>query len=124
MRILDQPVHRSENVCLGWLTHGVLLVVCERDHVLPLVAEELVEICAHVLDVVDATSQLPTLAKVVDTNQQRFPPPVACRVLERVAVGGAVAEVLCAAGRWWRPLVVICPLVARGGGHHARALLV
>lgn len=118
-RVLDQPVHGSQYVCLGWLAHWVLLVVGQGDHILPLVAEELVQIGAHILHVVDASPKLTALAKVVDTNQQRFPSPVTCRVLERVAVWCAVAKVLCAARWWWRRAVVsVCPLIAGGCWHH------
>lgn len=67
--ILDQPVHRAENVLLCRLTHGILLVVCQDDHVLPLVSKILRQVCCHVADVVDAPTKLPALAKVVDSDQ-------------------------------------------------------
>ena len=38
---LDQPMHRSQDVLLGRLAHWILLVVCEDDHVLALVAKVL-----------------------------------------------------------------------------------
>ena len=117
-------MHCAQDVRFCGLAHGVLLVIRERDHVLALVPKELVQVCAHVLDIVDAATELAPLAKVVDTNQQRFPAPITCRVLEGVAIGRAVAEILCARGRRWGPLVVLCPLVARRCGHHAGALLV
>ena len=97
--VLDQPMHRPQDIRFCRLTHGVLLVVCECDHILPLIPKELIQVRAHILDIVDASAKLPPLAKVVDTDQQRFPSPVACRVLEGVAVGRAVTEVLCAGGR-------------------------
>ena len=118
--VFDQPMHRSQDVGFSRLAHGVLLVVGQRDHVLPLVAKELVQVCAHVLHIVDAAAKLSSLAEVVDTDQEGFPSTVACRVLKRIAVGCAVAEVLCARGRWWgRVVVSMCPLIAVGCGHDA-----
>lgn len=118
--ILDQPVHGAQDVGLGRLAHGVLLVVGQEHHILALVAKELVQIGAHVLDVVDAAAQLPALAKVVDANQQRLAAAVAGRVLERVAVGGAVAKVLGACGRGrWSLVVALGPLVVVDGGYVA-----
>lgn len=99
--ILDQPVHCSQNVGFCRLAHGVLLVVGKENHVLPLVVEVGIQVCAHVLYVVDATSELSALAKVVDTNEQCFPASVASRVLERIATGGAVAKGLRSGRGWW-----------------------
>lgn len=81
-RVLDQPVHRLENVGLGRLAHGIMLVVGQEHHVLALIPKVTVQIRAHVLDIVYAAAQLTPLTKVVDTNEQRFPSTVACRVLE------------------------------------------
>ena len=71
-------MHRPKDIRFRRLTHRVLLIVCERHHILPFVPEEFIQVRAHVLDVVDATAKLPSLAKVVDANQQCFPSPVAC----------------------------------------------
>jgi uncharacterized membrane protein len=112
-------VHCPQDIRLRRLAHRVLLVVGQSDHVLPLVSEEFVQIRAHVLHIVDATPELTPLAEVVDTNEQRFPATITCRVLERVSSRRAVAEVLCAGGWWWRCVMVsVCPLVAADGGHH------
>lgn len=97
--ILDQPVHGPQYVLLRRLAHGILLVVGKDDHVLALVAKMLDEIGRHVPDVVDAPPQLAALAKVVDADQQGFPPAVALRVLKGVALGMAIAEGL--GGGWW-----------------------
>lgn len=67
--VLNKPVHGAQNVLLGGLTHGVLLVVCQGDHVLALVAESLHEVVGHVFYIVDTASELTLLSKVVDTNQ-------------------------------------------------------
>ena len=71
--VANEPGHGAEYVGLGWDGHWVLLVVCEKDlkvlsseyviyarrsgrsyHVFPLVAEVIVEICGHILHIVDA----------------------------------------------------------------------
>ena len=54
--VLDEPVHGAQDVGLGGLGHGVLLVVGQDDHVFASVAEVLVEVGGHVLDVVNAAS--------------------------------------------------------------------
>ena len=92
-------MHCPEYVSLGRLAHGVLLVICQENHVLSLVVEMAVQVGAHVLHVVDATAELSALAEVVDADEQGFPAAVAGRVLEGVAVGRAVAEPL--RGSWW-----------------------
>lgn len=67
-RILDQPVHSPKNVCLCWLAHWVLLVISQEHHVLASIAEVLVQVGRHVLDIVDTSAQLTFLAEVIDTN--------------------------------------------------------
>ena len=54
--VFDEPVHGAEEVGFGGLGHGVLLVVGQDDHIFAGIAEVLVEVCGHVLDVVDAAS--------------------------------------------------------------------
>ena len=39
--VLDEPVHGAQDVLLGRLAHGVLLVVGQSDHVLALVPKGL-----------------------------------------------------------------------------------
>ena len=116
--ILDEPVHGPENICFCRLAHGILLVVGQNDHVLALVTEISVQVCGHVLHIVDATPQLTALSKVVDTDEKGFSPTVASRVLERVARGRAMTEILGSSGRWrGRVVVAMCPLIAIHGGH-------
>lgn len=91
-RILNQPVHGSQNVLLGGLAHGVLLVVGQDNHILSLVAELFHEVARHIANIVDAAIELAALAKVIDANEQSFPPAVAFRVLETVSLRCAVAE--------------------------------
>lgn len=98
-RVLDQPVHGPQYVLLGWLAHGILLVVREDDHILALVPKLLDQVGRHIPDVVDASPQLAALAKVIDADQQGFPPAVALRVLEGVALRVAIAEGLGRRGR-------------------------
>lgn len=70
---LDKPVHRTQNILLGWLAHGVLLVIGEYDHVFPPIAKVLHEIGCHVANVVDTSPQLTPLTEVVDTNKEPLP---------------------------------------------------
>lgn len=76
------------------MAHGVLLVIGQHDHIFSLVAEKLVEVVGHVLCVVDASSELTFLAEVVDANQEGLSPACAVRVLESIAVWGAMTECL------------------------------
>lgn len=87
-------MHCSKNIGLCWLAHGVLLVVRQDDHVLSRVAEIAIEVCRHVLDIVDAPSKLPPLAEVVDPNQQCLPSTLAGGVLEAVSLRCALTEPL------------------------------
>jgi hypothetical protein len=104
--VLDEPVHGAQDVGLGRLAHGVLLVVGQDDHVLALVAKVRVQVAAHVLDVVDAAAQLALLAEVVDADQQGFPAAGAVGVLEGVISRRTMAEVLGMRRRWRRGGVV------------------
>lgn len=92
LRILDKPVHSTQDVGLGWLAHGVLLVIGQNDHVLACIAEVLIQVCRHVLHIVDAPAQLTLLSEIVDTNQQRLPLTGTARVLEVVALRSAMSE--------------------------------
>jgi hypothetical protein len=117
-------MHCPQDVRLGRLAHGVLLIIGQSNHVLPLVAKELVQVCAHVLYIVDATTKLSSLAEVVDADEQRLAPTSASRVLKCVSLWCTVSKVLCAGGRWWGGLrVSVCPLIATDGGHHRARLL-
>ena len=99
IRVFDQPMHSSNNVYLGRLRHGILLIVCEDDHVFPSIAKVAIEIRGHVLYVIDATPQLPSLAKVVDANQESLSSSSAVGVLEAVSLRCSIAEALHAARR-------------------------
>jgi hypothetical protein len=68
-RVLNQPVHRSEYVRFGGLAHGAVLVVGQGHHILSFVSKVAVQIRAHVLDIVDAATELASLSKIVDTDQ-------------------------------------------------------
>lgn len=120
--ILDQPVHCTEDILLCRLAHGILLVVGQNDHVFSLVAKLLHQIGRHVSDIVDAASQLATLAKVVDTNQQRFSTASAVGVSESIA--------WCAVTKALRPIrrgrritarasLTVAVWGSRTGGRHA-----
>jgi hypothetical protein len=97
--VLDKPLHGSQNILLGGLAHGVLLVVGESDHVLGLVAKGLHEVVGHVLDIVDASPQRALLIKVVDADKQSLALAGTVGVLEAVVVGSTIAKGLHARGR-------------------------
>ena len=99
-------MHGPYNVDLGWLRHGVLLIVRKDDHVFPSVTKVTIEICRHVLHIVDASSQLASLAKVVDANQESLSPPGAGRVLKVVPLWCPVSKALHTAWRRWRGVVI------------------
>jgi len=94
LRIRNKPLHSPQNILLRRLIPRILLVIRQYHHVLPPVPELLRQECRHVLNVVDAPAELALLAEVVDADQQRLPLARAVGVLERVALWGAVAELL------------------------------
>lgn len=116
--VLDQPVHGAQDVLFGRLAHWVLLVVGQGDHVFALVAKSLHQVVGHVLNIIDATSELALLAKVIDTDQERLALAGTVGVLERVSIGSAVAEGLHACGRRWRGtltnVVLLVDILAAG----------
>lgn len=91
-RILDKPMHGTEDVCLGRLAHRILLVISKNDHVLSSVAKALVQISRQVPSIVDTTTQLAFLIEIIDANQQCLSFSRAARVLEVVALGSTVTE--------------------------------
>lgn len=77
------------------------MVVCQDHHILPLVTKTLVKVGRHVFGVVDASSQLSLLAKIVDADKQCLPAAGAVGVLEGVAVRCAISKCLHLRRRWW-----------------------
>jgi hypothetical protein len=100
LRVFDKPVHGSDDIRFRGLAHGILLIVGQNNHVLSFVSEMLVQVGRHVLRIVNAASELAALAEVVDADEERFPPSGTSGILECVALGRAVSEVL--GLRWWR----------------------
>lgn len=116
-RILNQPMHRPQDILLRRLAHRVLQIVRQDHHVLALIPKVLKQVRRHVLDVVDAPAQLPALPEVVNPDQQRLAPPGAVRVLEVVVLRRAVAEALRGAwGGCWGLVVAVHVGVGVGGG--------
>lgn len=118
LSVLDQPVHGAQDVLFGRLAHWVLLIIGQGDHVFALVAKGLHQVVGHVLNIVDATSELALLAKVVDTDQESLALAGTVGVLECVVIGGTVAEGLHARGRRWRgtltKVVLLVDILAAG----------
>lgn len=69
LRILNEPVHSTQDIHLSRLAHRILLVIGKDDHVLPSIAKALVQIGGHILNIVDTATQLALLSKVVDSDQ-------------------------------------------------------
>ena len=105
-RILDQPMHGTKDIRFCWLAHWVLLVISQDDHVFSRIAKVAVEVCRHVLDIVDTPSKLTPLTEIVDTNEQCFASARAIGILEGVTLRGAVAKALHGLRRWRRGIVV------------------
>lgn len=93
-------MHRPQDIRFRRLTHGILLVVGKDNHVLPRIAKVLVQVCRHVLHIVDAATELTLLAEVVDSDQEGLSLPGAARVLEIIALRGTVTE--CDGSTWRR----------------------
>lgn len=94
LRVLNEPTHSADDVVPCRLHDGVGLVVGQDDHVLSLVAVPLDEEGRDVVDIVDAAAQLAILAKVVDADEQSLATAGTVGVLESIAFGGTVAELL------------------------------
>lgn len=92
LRVLHKPVHRPQNILLRRLADGILLVVGEYHHVLPLIPKVRHQVPRHVAHVVDASPQLAPLAKVVDADQESLAHARTHRVLILVARRRPVAE--------------------------------
>jgi hypothetical protein len=75
------------------------LIIGQNDHVLSLVAISLNKEGRHVVDIVDTTSKLSFLIEVVDANQKSLATTGTVGILESIAFGGSVTELL---GRRWR----------------------
>lgn len=72
LSILHQPMHSTENILLVRYRHLVLLVIGQKHHIGASITKVLVQVCGHVLDVVDASSQGSSLSEVIDTDQEGF----------------------------------------------------
>jgi len=82
------------------------LVICQDNHVFPLIVEVVVQVRRHVLDVVDASSQLSSLPKVVDTDKECLTVTGAIRILEAITLRSSITETLHSL-RWrWRGVMV------------------
>ena len=66
----NQPIHGASDIGSRWVSHGVLLVVSENDHVVPLETVTLVHELGHVADVIDTSFKFVGCSKVVYTDQQ------------------------------------------------------
>lgn len=82
------------------------MIVCQEYHILPCVSKISVQVCRHIFDIIDTSSQLTLLTKVIDTNEQSLASAGTCRVLKVVALGSTRAKTLGALRRWrWSVLI-------------------
>lgn len=95
-------MHCPQYVLLRRLAHRILLIIGQDDHVLSRIAEIAIEVCRHVLHIVDASSQLSSLPEVIDANQQSFPSSSTIGVLESVSLRCATTEPYRALRGWRR----------------------
>ena len=56
LRVFYEPMHGTKNILLRRLTHRILLIVGQDDHILSRVAEIAVQVGGHVFDVIDASA--------------------------------------------------------------------
>lgn len=96
--ILNEPSHGANHVVLGRSHNGILLIVGQDDHVLPLVAISFDQEIGHVVDIVDTPAKLSLLSKVVDSDQQGLSTTCTVGVLECIALGSTVAKLLGSSG--------------------------
>lgn len=81
MCFFDEPVHCLNNILFGRLAPWVLLIIRQNNHILTLILEPLMQESRHILDIIDTSSQLPTLTEVIDTNQECLAFPRARTIL-------------------------------------------
>src|ERR1700732_2221813 len=53
---LDEPLHCSGDIGSCWMSHGILLVVCEDDHIVPCEIISVMHEFRHITDIVDTAS--------------------------------------------------------------------
>lgn len=94
LSILNQPLHSPDDVGLGGLTNGILLIVGQGHHILRSVSVSFRQKPRHIVDIVDTALELVFAAKVIDANQKRLSFSGTVGVLKRVLVGCAMAEAL------------------------------
>jgi uncharacterized membrane protein len=99
--VLDKPAESANNVFAGRNHDRILLVIGQDDHVLPLVVIALHQEGRDVVYVVDTSTQLALLAKIVDADEKRLATTGTFGVLESIAFRGTVAELLGNIGGRW-----------------------
>jgi hypothetical protein len=99
LSILHEPTHSADDVLSGRNHDWILLIISQQNHVLSLVAIALYQESGNVVYIVDTSSQLSFLVKVVDADEKCLATTGTSGVLESVAFGGSVAELLGCSGR-------------------------
>jgi hypothetical protein len=99
--VLDKPAKSADDVFASGNHDRILLVISQDDHVLSLVAIALHQEGRDVVYVVDTSTQLALLTKVVDADEKRLATTGTFGVLESIAFRGTVAELLGNIGGRW-----------------------
>lgn len=71
-----------------------MLVIGKDHHVLVLIANLLREVGNHITHIINTAAKLAALVKIVNTNQQGFPPAYIVGVSEGIAIEAIVAKLL------------------------------
>jgi hypothetical protein len=99
LSIWHEPTHSADDVFPGRNHDWVSLIISQQNHVLSLVAIALYQESRNIVYVVDTSPQLALLVKVVDADEKCLATTGTFGVLESIAFGGSVAELLGYRGR-------------------------
>lgn len=94
LRIMNQPMHCPNDVCLCGLAQWIGLVVCQDNHVLSPIPIALVQEGRHRCNIIDATFQLVRLTDIIDTDKEGSPTACTRRILEPIVRWSTMAKTL------------------------------
>jgi len=94
LRVLDQPMHCPNDVCLCGLAQRIGLVVGQDHHVLSPISVTLIQEGRHLRNIIDATPQLVRLSNVVNTDEKGFPTARTRRILVPIVRWSTVSKTL------------------------------
>lgn len=94
LSVRHKPTHSPNDVLSGRNHDWILLIIGQQNHVLSLVAIALYQESRNIVYVVDTSSQLAFLVKVVDADEKCLATTSTSGVLESIAFGGSMTELL------------------------------